>query len=126
MEAAIGNCNFNKAIGVDWFSGKVMKKNNDIKKKLVDVMLKWLNDSCIPDYILVGKAVLFSKTGKEMAGINDTRLITVRTHLLKVLEKAVMTNSRKRAVTCSKLVIIKVGLRKERPHIKTYIGCWKL
>ena len=22
IEAAIGNCNFNKAIGVDWFSGK--------------------------------------------------------------------------------------------------------
>ena len=90
IEAAIGNCNFNKAIGVDWFSGKVLKKNNDIKTKLIDVMLHWLNDCCIPDYILVGKAVLFSKTGKEMAGINDTRLITVRTHLLKVLEKAVM------------------------------------
>ena len=90
IEAAIGNCNFNKAIGVDWFSGKVLKKNNDIKTKLIDVMLHWLNNCCIPDYILVGKAVLFIKTGKEMAGINDTRLIAVRTHLLKVLEKAVM------------------------------------
>ena len=75
---------------MDWFSGKVMKKNSDIKSKLIDVMLKWLNECCIPEYILVGKAVLFSKTGKEMAGINDIRLITVRTHLLKVLEKAVM------------------------------------
>ena len=65
IEAAIGNCNFNKAIGVDWFSGKVMKRNNDIKMKLIDVMLKWLNDYCIPDYILVGKAVLFSKTWKR-------------------------------------------------------------
>ena len=37
--------------------------------------------AAFPDYILVGKAVLFSKTGKEMAGINETRLITVRTHL---------------------------------------------
>ena len=36
------------------------------------------------------KAVLFSKTGKEVASLGDTRLITVRTHLLKIKEKAVM------------------------------------
>ena len=90
IEVAIGNCNFNKAIGIDWFSVKVMKKNNDIRLKLINILLHWLNNYCIPDYVLVGKAVLFSKTGKEMAGISDTRLITVRTHLLKILEKAVM------------------------------------
>ena len=72
IEDAIGNCNINKAIGMDWFSGKVMKKNNDIKTKLIDVMLHWLNDCCIPDYILLEKADLFSITGKEMAGINET------------------------------------------------------
>ena len=90
IEVAIGNCNFNKAIGIDWFSDKVMKKNNDIRLKLINILLHWLNNYCIPDYVLVGKAVLFSKTGKEMAGISETRLITVRTHLLKILEKAVM------------------------------------
>ena len=37
-----------------------------------------------------GQAVLFSKTGKEMAEMSDTRLITVRTHLLKILEKTIM------------------------------------
>ena len=37
-----------------------------------------------------GKDVLFSKTGKEMAEMGDTRLITVRTHLLKILEKIIM------------------------------------
>ena len=37
-----------------------------------------------------GKAVLFSKTGKEMEEMSDTRLITVRTHLLKILEKTIM------------------------------------
>ena len=36
------------------------------------------------------KAVLFSKTGKEVASLGDTRLITVRTHLLKIMEKAIM------------------------------------
>ena len=39
IEAAIGNCNFNKAIGIDWFSGKVMKKNNDIRLKLINILL---------------------------------------------------------------------------------------
>ena len=34
--------------------------------------------------------MLFSKTGKEVASLGDTRLITVRTHLLKIIEKAVM------------------------------------
>ena len=37
-----------------------------------------------------GKAVLFSKTGKEMAEMGDTRQITVRTHLLKILEETIM------------------------------------
>ena len=27
VEAAIDNCNFNKAMGTDWFSGKVIKKS---------------------------------------------------------------------------------------------------
>ena len=37
-----------------------------------------------------GKAVLFSKTEKKMVEMSDTRLVTVRTHLLKVLEKTIM------------------------------------
>ena len=45
IEVAIGNCNFNKAIGIDWFSGKIMKKDNDVRRKLVEIMLKWLK-SC--------------------------------------------------------------------------------
>ena len=90
VETAIENCNFNKAMGVDWFSGKALKNNPSIRQKLIDLLLGWLNNCQIPDYILVGKAVLLSKTGKEVADIDDSRLITVRTHLLKILEKAVM------------------------------------
>ena len=51
IEAAIGNCNFNKAIGIDWFSGKVMKKNNDktpiIKINLISQKWKFNNDELI-------------------------------------------------------------------------------
>ena len=56
----------------------------------MNVILRWLNECQIPEYIKGGKAVLFSKTGKEVASLGDTRLITVRTHLLKIMEKAVM------------------------------------
>ena len=56
----------------------------------MNVILRWLNECQIPDYVKSGKAVLFSKTGKEVASLGDTRLITVRTHLLKIIEKAVM------------------------------------
>ena len=31
VEAAIDNCNFNKAMGTDWFSGKVIKKNDTVR-----------------------------------------------------------------------------------------------
>ena len=31
VEAAIDNCNFNKAMGTDWFSGKVIKKSAIIR-----------------------------------------------------------------------------------------------
>ena len=27
VEAAIEDCNFNKAVGIDWFSGKTIKRN---------------------------------------------------------------------------------------------------
>ena len=57
---------------------------------MVAIVLTWLNEVKIQEYIMDGKAVLFSKTGKEMAEMNDTRLITVRTHLLKILEKTIM------------------------------------
>ena len=83
VEAAIDNCNFNKAMGTDWFSGKVIKKSATIRQKVVAIVLKWLNEAKIPNYVMNGKAVIFSKTGKEMAEMGDTRLITVRTHLLK-------------------------------------------
>ena len=57
---------------------------------MVAIVLTWLNEVKILDYIMDGKAVLFSKTGKEMAEMSDTRLITVKTHLLKILEKTIM------------------------------------
>ena len=90
VEAAIDNCNLNKAMGTDQFSGKVIKKCATIRQKVVAIVLTWLNEAEIPDYIMDGKAVLFSKTGKEMAEMSDTRLITVRTNLLKILEKTIM------------------------------------
>ena len=31
VEAAIDNCNFNKAMGTDWLSGKVIKKSATIR-----------------------------------------------------------------------------------------------
>ena len=49
-----------------------------------------VNEAKIQDYIMDGKAVLFSKTGKEMVEMRDTRLITVKTHLLKILENTIM------------------------------------
>ena len=57
---------------------------------MVAIILKWLNEAKFPNYVMNGKAVLFSKTGKEMAEMGDTRLITVRTHLLKIVEKTIM------------------------------------
>ena len=55
---------------------------------MVNVILRWLNECQIPEFVKSGKAVFFSKTGKEVASLGDTRLITVRTHLLKIMEKA--------------------------------------
>ena len=90
VEVAIDDCNFNKAVGIDWFSGKAIKRNPQVRQKVVEVILRWLNECQVPEYVKKGKAVLFSKTGKEVASLGDTRLITVRKHLLKIMEKAVM------------------------------------
>ena len=65
----------------------------------MNVILRWLNECQLPDDVKSGKAVLFSKTGKEVASLGDTRLITVRTHLLKIVEKAVMHKLQEGGVT---------------------------
>ena len=38
----------------------------------------------------MGKLFCSARLGKEMAEMGDTRLITVRTHLLKIVEKTIM------------------------------------
>ena len=76
---------------------------------------------------LVGKAVLFSKTGKGYGKIDDTRLITVRTHLLKVFgESGDVQTIGERIVIYSKWEITKMALQKVRVPTKTFIRCWRL
>jgi hypothetical protein len=48
-----------------------------------------LNTGYIPDYLRSGKLCLLSKTPKNQVSMDNIRLLTIQSHLVKVLEKAI-------------------------------------
>lgn len=60
---AIKQCDFNKAIGQDWFYGKMLE-DKDVGPGLRKQLLKMLNTDNIPDYLKTARLVLLSKNDK--------------------------------------------------------------
>ena len=50
----------------------------------------WFKTQQFPQYITNSRLILFSKTGKEYAEVTDTRPIAVSSHILKIVEKAIL------------------------------------
>ena len=92
---AIKASNFNKGLGPDGFDGSVLKPG-DLAHPPTQVLsaqiLGLLNKPMsIPKYLYEGRLVPLSKNkGKDQAELKDIRPIVVRSHLAKILEKAIM------------------------------------
>jgi len=92
---AIKASNFNKGLGPDGFDGSVLKPgdlSHPPTKVLSAQILGLLNKPMsIPKYLYEGRLVPLSKNkGKDQAELKDIRPIVVRSHLAKILEKAIM------------------------------------
>ena len=84
--------NFNKGLGPD---GSILKPGDAshlFTREITAQILGLLsNPAVIPKYLYEGRLVPLSKNkGKDEAELKDIRAIVVRSHLAKILEKAIM------------------------------------
>ena len=92
---AIKASNFNKGLGPDGFDGSVLKPGDSshpptqvLSAQILGLLNKPMS---IPKYLYEGRLVPLSKNkGKDQAELKDIRPIVVRSHLAKILEKAIM------------------------------------
>ena len=87
--------NFNNGLGPDGFDGTILRPGDPSHRLTVGikaVILGLLKDPMrIPKYLYEGRLVPLSKNkGKEQAELKDIRPIVVRSHVAKILEKAIM------------------------------------
>ena len=92
---AIKASNFNKGLGPDGFDGSILKPGiypHEPTQALSAQILGLLNKPMsIPKYLYEGRLVPLTKNkGKDQAELKDIRPIVVRSHLAKILEKAIM------------------------------------
>ena len=98
--------NFNKGLGPDCFDGNILKNNEELRKKLVFEITDAMNSQSIPDYIRSGRLVPLQKTqGRGPVSLDDIRPIVVRSHISKIMEKAILQKIKD---TCPHLIDTKV------------------
>jgi hypothetical protein len=120
IEAAIDNCNFNKGLGPDGFDGNLLTKSNrsgaEEADPLVDSLrrqiLLMLNNAQVPEYLREGRLIPLSKNkGKAEAQLKDIRPIIVRSHIAKVMEKALLAKIERLAPHLLKTGLYQTGFK---------------
>ena len=87
--------NFNKGLGPDGFDGTILQPGNPSHRFTQEITAQILgllgNPKAIPRYLYEGRLEPLSKNkGKDQAELKDIRPIVVRSHVAKILEKAIM------------------------------------
>ena len=95
VEEAMKASNFNKGLGPDGFDGTILRPGDTSHRLTQEIsakILRLLNDPMsIPQYLYEGRLVpLSNNKGKDQAELKDIRPIVVRSHVAKILEKAIM------------------------------------
>ena len=85
-------CNFNKALGPDWLSGKTLVQDKKVKETFTDWMLEIMNGRRkAPDYLSSCRLTLISKTSKAELAVENTRPILISSHITKIYERAIQS-----------------------------------
>ena len=83
--------NFNKGLGPDCFDGNMLHKSELLMDKITSEITNALNDANIPSYLREGRLVPLQKTiAKRPVRLDDIRPIVVRSHISKIMEKAML------------------------------------
>ena len=68
-----------------------MLKDDVVRANLIHAILGWMNGGQkFPDYLQIGKLILLSKEKSENVEASNTRPIAVLSHVMKVVEKAIL------------------------------------
>jgi hypothetical protein len=91
IREATRQSNFNKGLGPDCFDGSLLNRNEQLGNKVLQEIADALNNSQIPEYLKVGRLVPLQKTfTKGPCSLDEIRPIVVRSHLSKIMEKAIL------------------------------------
>ena len=84
----------------------MIKNNEELGTKVLFEIVEALNDANIPEYLRVGRLVPLQKTQtRGPVNLDEIRPIVVRSHLSKIMEKAILTKINER---CHHLISSKV------------------
>ena len=96
IEQAMSMCNFNKGVGPDGFDGNILKNNEQLRQRIVNELSHMMSQCRLPEYMRQGRLVPLSKVKESNnVKVEDIRPIVVRSHLSKIVEKALLERIRK-------------------------------
>ncbi len=91
IDNAIKESNFNKGLGPDYFDGNMIKNNVTLMRKVNFEIANALNMRVIHDHLKTGRLVQLQKTlTNGPVALDDIRPIVVRSHISKIMEKAIL------------------------------------
>ena len=83
--------NFNKGLGPDCFDGNLLSQNKELSTKVTEELADALNSCNIPEYLRVERLVPLQKTYTQgPVALDEIRPIVIRSHLSKIMEKAIL------------------------------------
>jgi len=88
---ATKSSNFNKGLGPDCFDGNILQADSTLCDRISYEIQDVLNQGEMPDYLRVGRMVPLQKTTtKGPVALDEIRPIVVRSHISKIMEKAIL------------------------------------
>ena len=99
---ATKSSNFNKGLGPDCFDGNILQADSTLCDRISYEIQDVLNQGEMPDYLRVGRMVPLQKTTtKGPVALDEIRPIVVRSHISKIMEKAILAKIKD---TCPHLI----------------------
>ena len=99
---ATKSSNFNKGLGPDCFDGTILQADSTLCDRISYEIQDVLNQGEMPDYLRVGRMVPLQKTTtKGPVALDEIRPIVVRSHISKIMEKAILAKIKD---TCPHLI----------------------
>ena len=98
IDRAVESIARNKAVGFDLIPGEMYKDTatrKELKIKLTKHFKEYIQKGVIPNYFMVSRLILISKTSDEYPEVKNTRPISILPSITKMFETSIMHNLEK-------------------------------